>query len=160
MPDVTLFQLSNVAHFLCYFIIGRTIKIYICENPLKKLNKGLVLLIVGTLSTIWIYLLTIPALPCVTFLCSLDGILVFACCTQFQLFTRFFKRFGKYSLQLYLLNGYLLVISRTIIVNRLGVSNPVEIICFNMLVDFFISYLIIKYIISKNILLRRITGIV
>lgn len=56
-----------------------------------------------------------------------------------------FKRFGEYSLQLYLFNVFFLVASRTLIVNILGMTNPVVIISFNMIVDFYLSYLIIKY---------------
>ena len=60
-----------------------------------------------------------------------------------------FQRFGRYSLQIYLFNGFLLVISRTVIVSVLEVSNPFIIIAFNMLVDFFLSYIVIKYICER-----------
>ncbi len=68
--------------------------------------------------------------------------------------------FSKYSLQLYLLNGYLLVVSRTIIVSLISVENPLIIIAFNMLTTLFASWLLIKHFISKYNLFRFLLGII
>jgi hypothetical protein len=59
-------------------------------------------------------------------------------------------------LQLYLLNGFLLVISRTIICRI--VLDPLIIISFNMLVDFGLSYLVIKYICNRFAIIRILMG--
>ena len=67
-----------------------------------------------------------------------------------------FERFGKFSLQLYLLNGFLLVISRTIICRITAV--PVAIIAFNMLVDFILAYLAIKYVCNRVKLFKVMMG--
>lgn len=65
---------------------------------------------------------------------------------------------SKYSLQLYLLNGYLLVISRTILVSYLAANNSVIIISFNMLITLVFS-LIIKYFICCFKIFRFLLGI-
>ena len=76
--------------------------------------------------------------------------------TRFNWFNRIFMRFGAYSLQLYLFNGFLLVASRVIICKL--TTNPALIISFNMLIDFFLSYLFIKYLWSKVKFFRLISG--
>lgn len=70
-----------------------------------------------------------------------------------------FGKFSEYSLCLYLLNGYWLVISRTIAVNILKVYNPLFIIIFNMIVDFYLSYLLIRFVLSKLPIIRTLIGI-
>lgn len=73
-----------------------------------------------------------------------------------------FKNFGKYSeysLALYLLDGYFLVVSRILAVNVLKLNNPILIIAINMIIDFYISYLLIRYILSRIPVIRNMIGI-
>ncbi len=70
-----------------------------------------------------------------------------------------FVELGKYSLQLYLLDGYMLVISRTILVSVLKISNPFIIIFGIFIFCLVPSYLIIRFIISKVKLFRFLTGL-
>ena len=58
--------------------------------------------------------------------------------------------FSKYSLPLYLMNGYLLVVSRTIFVSKCGITSPILIIVLNMAVTLVISWIGIKFIIDKT----------
>ena len=69
----------------------------------------------------------------------------------------FFMEFSKYSLPLYLLNGYLLVISRILIINILHINNPLLIIMGNIFVTLFVSWGVYKFIIDKTIF-RKIFG--
>lgn len=69
-----------------------------------------------------------------------------------------FNQFSKYSLPLYLMNGYLLVISRTVVVSKLGITNPFVIISFNMFVTLFLSWIFIKYVIDRVKVFRIIFG--
>ena len=68
-------------------------------------------------------------------------------------------RYSDYSLALYLLDGYFLVVSRMLAVNILKLSNPAMIIAINLVFDFYISYLLIHYILSRIPVLRNIIGI-
>lgn len=65
--------------------------------------------------------------------------------------------FSKYSLPLYLSNGYLLVISRILIINILHINNPLLIIMGNIFVTLFVSWGVYKFIIDKTIF-RKIFG--
>lgn len=64
-----------------------------------------------------------------------------------SLFIKLFERYGKYSLQIYCLNGFLLVIARTIICKITSLA--IIIIPFIILVCLCLSYFVIKYVISK-----------
>lgn len=57
--------------------------------------------------------------------------------TYCGMFCKLFARFGEYSLQIYLLNGFTLAASRAITCSIFHVSSPLVIISFNMLADFF-----------------------
>lgn len=92
--------------------------------------------------------------------CGMVGILLSFALVRFSWFNDFFARYGKYSLQLYLLNGLLLGLSRLLICSVFGVTNPVAIILFNMLVDFFLSYLLIHHVLSKIPFVRPLMGMV
>ena len=48
------------------------------------------------------------------------------------------------------MNGYLLVVSRTIFVSKCGITSPILIIVLNMAVTLVISWIGIKFIIDKT----------
>ena len=70
-----------------------------------------------------------------------------------------FEPISRYSLPIYLLNGYWLVISRTLAVRVLKLSSAALIISVNLAIDLFISYLVIKYILERIPLVRDVIGI-
>ncbi len=73
-------------------------------------------------------------------------------------FWRPFQKLGEYSLQIYLLNGFLLVLSRTFTVKLLHCEIPAVIVAVNMLVDLIFSYFIVSRVFVKFKLLRVISG--
>ena len=79
--------------------------------------------------------------------------------TRIQYFNNFFAPYGKYSLQLYLLNGFTLGLSRYLACNFMKVSDPYLIISVNVIIDFFIAYLFIKYFCEKFRPIRIIMGL-
>lgn len=62
---------------------------------------------------------------------------------------RWLKEVGRYSLQLYLLNGYFLVISRTMIVQVLGITMPLLIVAGNAFVSVCVAILFIKQVLFR-----------
>ena len=74
-----------------------------------------------------------------------------------NLFINLFERYGMYSLQIYCLNGFLLVFARTIICKL--TSSALIIIPFIVLICLCISYVIIKYIIEKISIVRMLLGL-
>lgn len=146
---IPMFRLGEVIYYLFYFTIGVMVREYL-GNTIFDFKPGRLKAAAVTvvLLMLWFILIELnpPYLGIVT---ALTGIITLYRSLRYGVLVQIFSRFGSYSLQIYLLNGFLLVISRTIIVSILQVTNPFAIIAFNMLVDFFLSYIIIKYICER-----------
>lgn len=68
--------------------------------------------------------------------------------------------FGKYSLQIYLLNGFTLTASRTVLVKILNVTNPAIIISVNFLFCMFAAYYPVRYVFTRYRITRQMFGII
>lgn len=68
--------------------------------------------------------------------------------------------FGKYSLQIYLLNGFMLTLTRTLMVSVLHIKIPAVIIFVNWFVNLVVSYYLIKWIFSRFRITRFMFGMV
>lgn len=159
MPDVDIFCLKSFVHYLFFFSVGRVMRMA-KKNPFEisvthyKIESMICVLLFGC----WIFLVWkgYGALTIVTAFVGIAVLYIISKCS----FVKFvFGRFGKYSLQLYLLNGYLLVISRTIIVSIFGVTNAGIIILFNMVIDYIVSYVFIKYFCERYKVIRVLMGL-
>lgn len=159
-PDITILTCSEVVYYSIYFSIGALLKNTLNEKVFENaLSKQTALLLSAILLLLWIALMPFKN-TYTSILIALVGVMTFYFLSKSTLFVNAFKGFGTYSLQLYLLNGFLLVISRTIAVSILGISNPLIIILFNMIIDFWASYIFIKYICTKFKITRTLMGIV
>lgn len=69
-----------------------------------------------------------------------------------------FRSIGTVTLQIYLLNGFLLTLARYTIVVLFGVTNAVTIIVFNMAFTLGGAYIVIQYVIKKFKILRVCSG--
>lgn len=156
--SVPVFRLGEVIYYLFYFTIGVMVKEYLGKNIFDvKLGRLKTVAATGTLLMLWLILLELNSSH-LGIIAALIGIFTLYISLQYGVLVQIFSRFGPYSLQIYLLNGFLLVISRTTIVSILQITNPFAIIVFNMLVDFFLSYIIIKYICAKLPPVRILMG--
>ena len=150
-----IFTLSSVSYYLVFFNLGALLKVNKVNVFELNISKLRVLLLAG-LAILWISLLFSPWEKQLELIVSLTGIIVCYCLTKLNAFNNCFERFGKFSLQIYLLNGFLLVISRTIICQITDM--PIMIILFNMFVDFLLSYFAIKYICNRFSFIRAVMG--
>lgn len=66
---------------------------------------------------------------------------------------------GMYSLQIYVLNGFTLVASRTLTVRILGITSPAVIVAVNLLVDLEFAYLFSRYFLSRFRVTRLLSGL-
>lgn len=66
---------------------------------------------------------------------------------------------GTYSLQMYLLDAYALVATRTLLVSVLGIRNPAVVILGNFIADTLIVLAVSKYILTKVKVFRILCGI-
>lgn len=153
--SVELFRIFDLAHYLFFFQVG--VQLRASQWPVfEKRKPAAVWPVAGILAIVWcVGLVFISEQPLWNALSAL-GIVVCYLLTQSDIFNNVFARFGEHSLQLYLLNGFALVVSRTLICKI--TQNPALIIGFNMLIDFGLSYVIIKYICRKLPVVRTLMG--
>ena len=116
------------------------------------------------LTALWVLDVTFVRLPSwqawvLLIATGLLGIAAVYTYTAWRPFNVFFSRFGPWTLQLYLLNGWTLGASRYFICNILGITVPAVIIIFNVAVDFYFSYFLIKYVFARFRVLRFAMGI-
>lgn len=74
-------------------------------------------------------------------------------------FVSFLLLCSRYSLQLYLLDGYALVVTRTVMASILGITNPGVLIAGNFLLDTAITLAIAKYILDRVNIFRFFCGL-
>ena len=159
--DLALFGFGNILHYLFWFTCGVVLRKhwqFDCYPGRKSIYAvGAVFLAVLQSVLVWGTPFSYMVRDTV---CGIVGILLSFALMRFSWFKDLFSRYGKYSLQLYLLNGLLLGLSRLLICSVFGVTNPAAIILFNMLMDFFLSYLLIHHILSKIRIVRPLMGMV
>ncbi len=156
-----LFVINKLIYYLFFFNSGWLIKKY--WNNLFDFRfkiEALNILVPAVLFSIWVSIITFRIVSgyevvpyCLT---TILAIITMFFVSKFHWFNFIFSRFGQYTLQLYLFNGFTLVASRVIICKI--TSNPAAIICFNTFVDFYLTYLFIKYLWSKVKFFRFISG--
>ena len=153
--ETRIFLAGRVSYYLFFFHVGVCAKYFLGgRRPSLRVPVYVLPVCLG----LWLAMLCcVKGFGVIT---AILGILTCLLLTRYTLFNRTFSRFGEYSLQIYLLNGLTLGLSRAIICNIFHVYNPAAIILFNMLVDFLASYLFIKYLCTKNRVIRYAMGIV
>lgn len=155
------FRLPRICIYWFWFALGHLLKSYMHFDFSKKLPKYKAIITTITVLLALLYFLFFFKLDAlwypkfVTFLAISFSVLL----TQFEFFNNMFREFGKYSLQLYLLQGFFLTLARTIICKICGVTNPVIIISFNLFWAFFISFLLIKHLLVRFKAIRFVMGI-
>lgn len=161
-------ELDSVVIYLPYFIVGYLIK----KSGIGTMGKYkdivlrhryafIIVCSVAWGACIWL-LINVANMDIFYVLASIVGIVdvwIVAATVAYKK-NGFLCDCSTYSLQLYLMNGYLLVLSRTAIVSILGVESAAVIIIFNMLVTLLISLVLIKFVLAKIKPVKFLMGIV
>lgn len=159
-------EINSVVMYLPYFIFGYLVKVN--WRNIRSYKKTIVqwrLVIFIVSSAVWAacvgFLYLKSNWDAISFVASVAGImdvwLIAIGISNKKM--AFLCDCSKYSLQLYLLNGYFLVVSRTVIVSFLGAETAALIIVFNMLMTLILPLLIIKYLLTKIEPARFLMGI-
>jgi len=155
--DTPLFTLDSICKYLFFFNTGMILKHSKLNLFDIKLSPALVACFLSA-TVLWLVTLFLPFHTYLVPLTASFGIVAYYFLCSFDVFNKAFAPFGKYSLQLYLFNGFLLVISRTLICKL--TENPFIIITFNTAVCFLISYVLIRYVFARIPIVRNLMGIV
>ena len=156
---VKLFQLGGICEYLFWFGLGYYIQRYSVKNIMLVIKK-IRYIVFLPLSFAWILLALDNNYSFYgkNILVAFIGCIVSIILVSFNNFKNIFAKFGKSSLQIYLLNGFALVGSRYFVCNILRCTNMLLIISFNLLVDFFIVYILISRFLNRFVWFKLITG--
>lgn len=166
-PYMTDFLLFNmVSQYFLYFFLGYAVREK-AEVLLPRVERnrrlsigflGMVLLFAGFLACQEKYEAVARYLELLCVLCSFWVFYQLACVCRGGV-KRFLTLCGTWSLQMYLLDAYALVATRTILVLFLGITEPVPVILGNFVLDTGIVLLITCFILTKARIFRIICGI-
>lgn len=153
-------RLNSVALYLFWFALGQQLKCWwkFDEHKITSISKRcFIVFLVLLLQLFLLFGIQYNHILLEKFITCL-GIVFSFLLVQFDGFKRFFEDFGKYSLQLYLFNGFFLTASRVLICNYFHITNPIIIITSITMICFFVSYFVIKYVCSKFKIMRAVMG--
>lgn len=181
IPGVFLFSVA--AEYLPYFFVGYLIKQSGAYEMIRKNLSNIGVLVVSVLFTVILFLIhleekangllflgeipvfvmaedrIIELVQMITALAAAVVVLNLAQLLMAKKVFSFLKNCSKFSLQMYLLDGYALVVTRTVLVSVLGITNPVVIIVGNFVLDVAITYGITRFIIKPVRLFRVLCGL-
>ena len=157
--DLSWFAVKSLMYFMFFFHSGLVVRSFYSDIKawFDRQSPAVIIPCSVVLTAAWCVSLTfLPREWRILMACL--GILTCYSLTKWGWFSKAFQRFGGYTLQIYLLNSWMLGISRTIICSLLHVTFPPVIIVFNMIVDFLLSYLLIKYVLKRFRVIRFMMG--
>lgn len=149
-----LFCINLFFKYFIFFILGYLVKKNYEIYKKKNVSKLSLIIVMG----LWIFAFIISGKTKVRFyeiITSLLGILFSYLLFYQESLVDLFKKYGVYSLEMYLLSGFILVASRTFICHF--TSNPFIIIVFNMLSTTLISFYVTN-LLKNNKVFKLIVG--
>lgn len=165
LPD--LFLMNMAGQYLWYFFLGYILRGLAETKKMPLPGRGV---IARTSPVFMLFFFAVFSaatekawLPArlLELLCVLCSFIFFSrlasCCRGW--IDRFLTACGKWSLQMYLLDAYALVFTRTLLVTVLGLRAPVWVIPGNFIPDTAMVLAVSRYILAKVKLLRMLSGI-
>ena len=171
----SLFALSLLSYYIPYFIFGRIVGVYLFSDgqPPKISKRKSIPIFLASITTficlealeivreleigaILSFFRAIAVMICIYFMVA------YLCSLHRDHSTRAFtliKDAGKYSLQLYLFNGFLLTAIRIIVCSICHITSPIVIVLSIWIGDIAISLFVCKLIIPHIPILRDLCGI-
>ena len=163
----SLFTINKIVIYLPYFILGTIIKdniekisFFIKEN--KEIEIMLLLLSLASTILYTTFGISLSIKWTYSWIAVITGCLFWFIISNKinkKKFRKMLIKCGRYSLQLYLFNGYLLVLSRVLIINILHISNAIIIIICCTIIPLIITSLIINLVIEKIKIARILVGL-
>lgn len=168
VPMPRAFILNKDLYYLGYFILGVLARRSLprVEKWLSRVRSRPVVWTCGSLLaflSVFFLLLRLPGFAWRSYIFALFGCTaVIVACTAFSIperLSNFLRLCGRYSLQLYLLNGYLLVPGRTLLVSVLGIKEPLILVPGLFLFCLAGGLIVSRYIFDSCPFLRVLSGI-
>jgi len=158
----TVFRISSMMYHLPYFMMGHLLSDGIKSNRYKLSFRGQMLAVVVALGIYFALLLGDRAISVVRYGQAFAMIAAFYYAAQMfvcwynsgrkiaTMINELLCLASKYSLQLYLFNGFVLVVVRTILVSKLHLTNPTFVIPLIVLANLVVTLSLCKYILEET----------
>ena len=171
----TMFCIDRVVKYIFYFSLGYCFKLESVENSrlwIKYLAFVKRTRVWGVSLIIWILMVlglikfgiegtsSYALVSIITAFVGVTNIVSFSFLISKFSLSKLFEETGKVSLQLFLFNGYFLTLTRTVTVKLFHITSPVIIIAANVFMMYFVSYVLIQFIVKRVTLFRILTGMV
>lgn len=166
-----IFQLNNYIIYLPFFMMGSCLKSFFTMlQPRKYLLAIAILCLVLHTSIFYLtYGLENDSIYLMKNLMAMLMIICLSCLfvdheqhvrhdNHLGIITTFVQKCSMFSLQIYIFNGYWLVIGRTFLCNYCHITSPFVLIIVLSMFNLMMSYLICTYILPKSDLLNWICG--
>ena len=169
----TLFEINRVVYYIPYFVLGRyLVRLFQSE----KVNSHWINIVLFAVALVAFVILdrlcdVYPEMAIIKYVRAIAMILTVYVVGHYLLrwsdsgskagnvFVRFLNNCSKFSLQLYLFNGFILVAIRTLIVSVLHIHNPVVIVSSIVIANLLITLLICNYVLPKTRWIAWLCGI-
>lgn len=163
--------LSYTARFFIYFLIGYMVKDNGYEKVKPLILRPLMVFGSGILAVLSFVCYLLPGMKAATDIFVIEKLLLFIAAVSaavvmyavanmgLGVLQHLVTMAGNYSLQLYLFGGYVLVVSRLVVVTYLGIEMPALVILLNFVMDILIMCPIIHFIVRKVRLFCFLTGL-
>ena len=170
----TIFMIDSLVYHLPFFMVGKyTIGIReLLRKEVKTPAVGFTALISLAVYIALVFILQAYGIVALTQIRAFSMIILVICLVEMGVriknsnsskgFDRIIKAVdecGQYTLQLYLFNGYILVVIRTILVSYLKVHNPLIIVLVVTLGNLFITVFLCKRVIRRIPFIRTLCGL-
>lgn len=155
----SILRIDTIIKYIFYFTLGNLLRKIYSSKIKETMGKPYIAL---SLFIVFILFGLIQGNPVVNIIKALIGSIMaysMVSCIKSRKFKDILNNFGKYSLQLYLLNGFMLVPARIITVKIFNITNPLLIIIIIFVFNALVGILLSKYVIDKINLFRFLSGI-
>ncbi len=162
----TLFTIDKIVYYMLFFMTGVLLRRRIemgKQKPFSELKTGKRLACFFPCLVLWSVLVYIR-IAIVDFI-GCEVLIAFVGAVTLYFFVLLLNRkkhlvyIGKYTLQIFMMSGFVLVLSRKLIVDIVHVKNAAVIIGFNLIFDLYIPLVITVFVIKRSKILCFLAGI-
>lgn len=160
-----LFRINDVTYYLPYFIMGHVLVLGMRKNLNFWFGICLSIISIILYGMLWKYG---PNVPTTSYIMAFSMIISFFFFSRILISTEkkliryvnnFLRIASKYSLQVYLFNGFILVFTRVLLINVLAISTPYVVIPIIVIAQFAVTLPLCEYILSRTQWLGWLCGL-
>ena len=160
--NIEIFSINKVVSYGIYFYFGYKLREYYSSNLVNKVfNSKVFLLLIGIIIIKFAYKTFYLSIINTIFFGMIGTIFVLVILRKVDescKFLKYIEFIGKNSLTFYLIEGFIAVVYRTLLIRIIPIDERAILLISFFLLKVITGYLVIKYIITKNSILSFLLG--